>query len=91
MRIFTWSTSEFFNIHTDKERKEIINRFCNLPGLTVLLTEREHEAIDEKETVIKYLAGWLNASQTDRHPWGFLKWDNLAILRDRIREIINNH
>lgn len=85
-RFSIWTTSEFMQIHDDVERKELINRYCNLPEYTILLTERKEEEIYEKNHAIIFIPQWENKSQTDRHMWGFLRWNDQDL---QIKTILN--
>ena len=74
-KIVIWTSSEFMQIHDDVERKELIERFCNLPEYTILLTERKGEEVYEKNYSIIFVSQWENKLQNDRFEWGFLKWN----------------
>jgi len=75
-KISIWTSSEFTQIHDDNERKELIDRFCNLPEYTIFLTERKSEETYDKNYAIIPVPEWENKSQNDRYEWGFLKWNN---------------
>ena len=74
-RFSIWTASEFMQIHDDNERKELINRFCNLPEYTILLTERKNEEVYTDNYAVIFIPQWENMRQDDRYVWGFLKWN----------------
>ena len=87
-RIFTWSSSQFFQFHITSERNALIQRFCNLPGFTLFLTEKRKEAMSKHNTIVKYVSQWEGKQQNDRTPWGFLKWDKNTLVRNIMTDVI---
>ena len=65
-KIFIHITPEFKKIYTENERKNIINRFRNLNGFKILLTEKKDEEVDNETCVIKCFEGWVGKSQEER-------------------------
>ena len=69
-RIFIHITPEFKKIYTEDERKNLIDRFCNINEFTILLTERPEEEVFTENYVIKCFNKWIGHSQDSRTPNG---------------------
>ena len=89
-KIFIWSSSEFFNMHGKWERKQIIERFKNLPGKSIFLTELKEEEYEDENHIVKFVPEWGNNNQTERDEKGGLLWNdqlkNSKIIYDIIVE-----
>ena len=75
-KIFLWSSSEFFNVHGDWERKQLINRFKKLPNRSILLTERPEEEFEDDLHIVKYISDWKDNHQLQRDKFGGIIWNN---------------
>jgi uncharacterized protein (DUF1919 family) len=89
-KIFVWSASEFFNIHGDWERKQLIDRFKQLPHRSVLLTERKEEEYEDDYHVVRYMPIWENNHQLQRIYDSKLIWNNQGEESKIFKKIIND-
>ena len=67
-KIFIHITPEFKKLYTETERKNLIDRFCNINEFTILLTERPEEEVSTNNYVIKCINRWIGHSQENRTP-----------------------
>lgn len=70
--VFLWSDPEIFNIHSEKERCDLLNRFCNVPYKTLFLTKYRDEAYEGNTSRIIFIPEWRGKSQLDRHQQNFM-------------------
>jgi len=75
-KIFLWSSSEFFNVHGDWERKKLVDRFKSLPNRSILLTEKPEEEFEDELHIIKYIPEWENCHQLQRDNFGGILWND---------------
>jgi len=89
--IFLWSDPEMFNIHTEREREELIKRFNKIKHKTIFLTKYQKEEYEDDTTIVKYIPAWDGKSQYDRSKEHFLiKWYNQPQLANEFKKIIDN-
>lgn len=74
--IFLWSDAEIFNIHTDEERRHLIQRFNSIQSKTIFLTKYPEEEYRNETTIVKYIPDWQGKSQHDRDASCLLTWYN---------------
>jgi uncharacterized protein (DUF1919 family) len=91
-KIFIHITPEFKKIYSETERKNLIDRFCNINEFTILLTERPEEEVSTKNYVIKCINRWIGHSQENRTPNGdactwYTHDECLADIKQIIKEI----
>lgn len=75
-KICLWSSSEFFNIHGTWRRKQIVERFKNLPNRSVLLTELKEEEYEDEFHIVKYIPEWEGRHQMERNNVGGTLWND---------------
>lgn len=89
-KICLWSSSEFFNIHGTWRRKQIVERFKNLPNRSVLLTELKEEEYEDELHIVKYIPEWEGRHQMERDKVGGTLWNdqskNAQIMYDIIKQ-----
>lgn len=89
-KICLWSASELFNAHGEWERKQIINRFKQIPSRSIFLTERKNEEFEDDLHIVKYVPEWENNHQEQRDNFGGLTWNNQQNNAHILFEIIKN-
>lgn len=72
--IFLWSDAEMINIHSDEERRNLINRFTNINKKSIFLTQHKEEEMENHNTIIKYIPEWKDKSQYDRDKIFKINW-----------------
>jgi uncharacterized protein (DUF1919 family) len=70
--VFLWSDPEMFNIHPEKERCDLLKRFCNVPYKTLFLTKYRDEAYEGNTSRIVFIPEWRGKSQLDRYQQNFM-------------------
>jgi len=78
-KIFIWDASNFMTLHTEEERRELLDRFKRLDSYSFFVTEREDEEFEDEMHVVKFLPLWKGLLQTSRYPHdGYVDWPRLG-------------
>lgn len=75
-RVFILSVSELFNIHSDEERKQLIDRWMRLDGVSIFITNNANEAYRNSNHICYYFATWDGHTQHDRTSVFFPRWND---------------
>ncbi len=73
-KICLWSASEMYNLHGRWKRKNLLERFKNLPHPSIFLTERKEEEYEDDLHIVKYIPEWENNNQVERDSGGGITW-----------------
>ena len=87
-KICLWSASEMYNLHGNWKRKNLIERFKNLPNPSIFLTERKEEEYEDDLHVIKYISDWENNNQIERDHGGGVIWGEQKYTSSHIVDIL---
>ena len=87
-KIYLWSASEMYNLHGNWKRKNLIERFKNLPNPSIFLTERKEEEYEDDLHVIKYISDWENNNQIERDHGGGIIWGEQKYTSSHIVDIL---
>lgn len=87
-KICLWSASEMYNLHGNWKRKNLLERFKNLPHRSVFLTERKEEEYEDDLHIVKYISEWKNNNQTERDHTGVLIWGTQQYVASQIVDIL---
>ena len=87
--LFIWCDAEMFNIHTEKERKSLLKRYCEIKYKKIFLTKYSEEEYEDEKTIIKFVPEWEGKSQYDRLKPYFIAWYKQSTTADMFIKIIN--
>lgn len=87
-KICLWSATEMYNLHGNWKRKNLIERFKNLPHPSIFLTERKEEEYEDDLHVIKYISDWENNNQLERDHGGGIIWGEQKYTSSHIVDIL---
>lgn len=88
-KIFLWTSSEFFNIHSNDERDKIFNEFISIDYRTIFLTEIENESkLNNEKHICYFVKEWENYSQLQRNSSNVCSWSNQKICAEIISKFI---
>jgi len=89
-KICLWSASELYNAHGEWERKQIIDRFKQIPSRSIFLTERKGEEFEDELHIVKYVPEWEGNHQEQRDGFGGVIWNNQQSNAHKFFDIIKN-
>lgn len=87
-KICLWSASEMYNLHGNWKRKNLIERFKNLPHPSIFLTERKEEEYEDDLHIVKYITEWENNNQIERGHGGVVIWGEQKYASSHIVDIL---
>ena len=65
-----------YNLHGRWKRKNLLERFKNLPHPSIFLTERKEEEYEDDLHIVKFIPEWENNNQVERDSGGVLLGEN---------------
>lgn len=89
-KIFVWSAPEILNLHTDKNRKKLIDTFLSLENKSIFLTNRQEEVFEDENHISVFINKWENLLETDRTNRYTVKWSDQRFIAQQIIEVIKS-